>query len=43
MIALGIRYVGGTRRFSSFDQTNEKTFMPSVFGHRYLELNLSDI
>ena len=42
LIALGMRYVGGTRRLASFDQSNEKAFMPSVSGHKYLELNLSD-
>ena len=42
LIALGRRYVGGTRRFTSFDQSNEKAFMPSVSGHKYLELNLLD-
>ena len=40
LIAVGMRYVGGTRRFASFDQSNEKAFMPSVSGHKYLELNL---
>ena len=24
-----MRYVGGTKRFTSFDQSNEKAFMPS--------------
>ena len=33
---------GDTRRFASFDQSNEKAFMPSVSGHKYLELNLLD-
>ena len=42
LIALGTRCVGGTRRFVSFDQSNEKTFMRSVSGHKYLELNLLD-
>ena len=42
LIALGLRYVGGTKRFTSFDQSNEKAFMPSVSGHKYLELNRSD-
>ena len=37
-----MRYVGGTRRFASFDQLNEKTFIPSVSEHKYLELNLFD-
>ena len=31
-----------TRRFDSFDQSNEKAFMPSVSSHRYLELNFLD-
>ena len=35
-----MRYVGDTRRFASFDQSNEKTFMLSVSWHRCLELNL---
>ena len=42
LVALGMRYVGGTRRFASFDQLNEKTFIPSVSEHKYLELNLFD-
>ena len=42
LIALGMRYVGDTRRFTLFDQSNEKAFMPSVSGHKYLELNLLD-
>ena len=42
LIALGTRYVGGTRRFALFDQSNKKTFMPSVSGHKCLELNLLD-
>ena len=37
-----MRYVGGTRRFVSFDQSNENAFMPSVSVHKYLELNLLD-
>ena len=37
-----VRYDGGTRRFASFEQSNEKGFMPSVSGHKYLELNLLD-
>ena len=37
LIALGMRYVGGTRRFALFDQSNEKTIIPSVSGHEYLE------
>ena len=41
-VALGMRYVCGTRRFTSFDQSNEKAFMSSVSGHKYLELNLLD-
>ena len=41
-VALFMRYVGGSRRFASFDQSNEKAFIPSVSGHKYLELNLSD-
>ena len=36
LIALGMRYVGGTRKFASFDQSNEKVFIPSVSGHKYL-------
>ena len=40
LIALGMRYVSGTRRFASFDRPNEKAFMTSVSGHKYLELNL---
>ena len=39
LIALGIRYVSGRRRFASFDLSNE---MPSVSEHRYLKLNLLD-
>ena len=35
-------YVGGARRFASPDQPNEKSFLLSVFGYRYLELNLLD-
>ena len=42
LIALGVRYVGGTRRFTLFDQLNEKGFMPSLSGHKYLEVNLVD-
>ena len=42
LIALGMRYVGGTRRFTSFDQSNEKAIMSSVSWHKYLELNLLD-
>ena len=42
LIALDTSYVGGTKRFASFDQSNEKAFMPSVAGHKYLELNLLD-
>ena len=42
LIALGMRYVGGTRRFASIDQSNKKAFMPSVSGYKYLELNLLD-
>ena len=42
MIALGTRYVGSTRRFASFDQSNKKSFMSSVSGHKYLELNPLD-
>ena len=33
LMALGMRYVGGTGRFTSFDQSNKKAFMPSVSGH----------
>ena len=40
--AHGMGYVGGARRFASPDQPNEKSFLLSVFGHRYLELNLLD-
>ena len=43
LIALGMRYVGGTRRFTSFDQSNGKAFTPSASGHKYLELNLLDL
>ena len=42
LIALGKKYVGGTRRLASFDQSNEKAFMPSVSGRKYLELNFLD-
>ena len=42
LIALGMRYFGATRRFASFDQSNEKAFMPSVFRHKYLELKILD-
>ena len=42
LIAYGMWCVGGTRRFTSFDQSNKKAFMPSVSGHKYLELNLLD-
>ena len=42
LLALGMRYVGGARRFDLFDQFNEKTFMPSVSRYKYLELNLLD-
>ena len=42
LIDLGVRYVGGTRRFTLFDQSNEKGFIPSVSGHKYLEVNLVD-
>ena len=42
LVALGMRYVGDRRRFTSFDQLNAKAFMPSVSGHKYLELNLLD-
>ena len=42
LIALGMRCAVGTRRFTSFAQSNEKEFMLSVSGHKYLELNLSD-
>ena len=35
-------YAGATCRFASFDQSNEKAFMASVSGHKYLELNLLD-
>ena len=42
LIALGMRYVGGIRRFTSFDQPIEKAFMLSVSGHKYLELNFLD-
>ena len=42
LIALGTRYVGGTRKFALFDHLNEKTFMPSASGHKYLEFNLLD-
>ena len=47
MIALRMRYVGDTRRFASFEQTNEKAFMLPVFGHKYFghkyfELNVVD-
>ena len=42
LIALDTRYVGGTRRFASYDQSNEKVFMPSVSGRKYLQLNLLD-
>ena len=38
-VALVMRHVGGTRRFTSFDQSNEKAFMPSVSEHKYLELD----
>ena len=37
-----MRYVGGTRRFTSFDQSNEKAFMLSVSVRKYIELNLLD-
>ena len=37
-----MRCAVGTRRFTSFAQSNEKEFMLSVSGHKYLELNLSD-
>ena len=37
-----MRYVGSSRRFASFDQSNEKAFIPSVSGYKYLELNLLD-
>ena len=40
LIALGMRHVSGTRRFALLDQSNEKAFMPSVFGHKYLEFYL---
>ena len=40
LIAAGMRYVGGIRKFASFDQSNEKAFIFSVSGHRYLKLNL---
>ena len=33
----------GTRRLSLLDQSNENIFTPSVFGHKYLELNLFDL
>ena len=39
---LGMRYVGDTRRFASFGQSNEKSFVSSVSGHKYLESNLLD-
>ena len=42
LIALGMRYVGGTRRFTSFDQSNEKAFMLSVSVRKYIELNFLD-
>ena len=42
LIAVCMRYVGGTGRFASFDQSNEKAFMPSVSGHKYLQLNFLD-
>ena len=42
LITLGMRYVGSTRRFASFDQSNEKAFMPFVSGDKYLERNLLD-
>ena len=44
MIALAKKYVGGTRRLASFEgiNANEKAFMPSVSGRKYLELNLLD-
>ena len=42
LIARGMRYVGDTGRFTSFDQSNEKAFMLSVSGNNYLELNLLD-
>ena len=37
-----MRYVGGSKSFASFDQSNEKAFIPSVSGHKYLKLNLLD-
>ena len=42
LIALGMRCAVGTRRFTSFDQSNKKAFIPSVSGHKYVGLNLSD-
>ena len=42
LIAVSMRYVGGIRRFTSFEQSNEKAFMPSVSGRKYLQLNLLD-
>ena len=42
LTGLGMRYVGGTRRFTSFDKSNEKAFILSVSGHKHLELNLLD-
>ena len=43
LIALDMGYVGGTRRFASFDQSNGKWFMPTVSGHKYLKINLLDL
>ena len=40
LIALGMRYVGGTRKFASIDQLNEQAFMASVKRQRYLEFSL---
>ena len=42
LTGLGMMYVGGTRRFTSFDKSNEKAFIPSASWHKYLELNLLD-